>query len=154
MYKQGRRVILIYKAHMHTEASLDPEKCTHKSDEKAKRRWIQTHLRQIDQYEDIASPDIDCQEDDTMEEDEADRGHLARIELPPNGSGAQTHTRAAHAPTVEDGTATGGAPPPPAPTRLRFGTPDPPILPVRSGGGTAPNNPNIEEHQNRFAPLR
>jgi hypothetical protein len=25
MYNQGRRVILIYKAHMYTEASLDPE---------------------------------------------------------------------------------------------------------------------------------
>ncbi len=35
--KQGRKVILIYKAHIHTEASLDPEKCTHKSDEKARR---------------------------------------------------------------------------------------------------------------------
>ena len=45
MNKQGRRVILIYKAHMYTESSLDPERCTHKSDEKAKRNWIQTHLR-------------------------------------------------------------------------------------------------------------
>ena len=89
-----------------------------------------------------------------MEEDEADGGQPARTVLPPSGSGARTHTRSAQAPAVEDGTATGGAPPPPAPTRLRFGTPDPSILPVRSGGGTAPDNPNIEEHQNRFAPLR
>ena len=37
MNKQGRKVILIYKAHMYTEASLDPERCTHKSDEKAMR---------------------------------------------------------------------------------------------------------------------
>ena len=58
MNKQGHMVILIYKAHMHTEASLDPERCAHKSDEKARRIWIHTHLRQIDQYEDIASPDI------------------------------------------------------------------------------------------------
>ena len=35
--KQCRRVILIYKSHMCTEASLDPERCTHKSDEKAMR---------------------------------------------------------------------------------------------------------------------
>ncbi len=59
MNKQGRRVILIYKAHMCTEASLDPERCTHMSDEKAMRSWLQTHMRQIDQYEDIANPDID-----------------------------------------------------------------------------------------------
>ena len=37
MNKQGRRVILIYKAYMYTEASLDPERCTHTSDEKAMR---------------------------------------------------------------------------------------------------------------------
>jgi len=37
MNKQGRRVILIYKANMYTKASLDPERCTHKSDEKVKR---------------------------------------------------------------------------------------------------------------------
>ena len=59
MNKQGSRVILIYKAHMYKEASLDPERCTHKSDEKVKRSWIQTHLRQIDQYEDIDSPVTD-----------------------------------------------------------------------------------------------
>ena len=35
--KQGRRVILIYKAHMYTEASLDPERCIHIVDEKANR---------------------------------------------------------------------------------------------------------------------
>jgi len=38
MNKQGRRVILIYKAHMYTETSLHPKRCTHKSAEKAKRR--------------------------------------------------------------------------------------------------------------------
>jgi len=37
MSKQGRRVILIYKSHMYNEATLDPERCTHKSDDKAKR---------------------------------------------------------------------------------------------------------------------
>ncbi len=43
--KQGRRVIMIFKAHMYTEASLDPERCRHKSDEKARRNWLLTHLR-------------------------------------------------------------------------------------------------------------
>jgi hypothetical protein len=37
MSKHGRMVILIYNAHMYTEASLDPERCTHKSDEKSRR---------------------------------------------------------------------------------------------------------------------
>jgi hypothetical protein len=35
MNKQGRRVILIYKAHMYSDSSLDPERCSHKTDEKA-----------------------------------------------------------------------------------------------------------------------
>jgi hypothetical protein len=35
MQKQGRRVILIYKAHMYKEATLDPEKCSYKSDDEA-----------------------------------------------------------------------------------------------------------------------
>jgi hypothetical protein len=47
-----------------------------------------------------------------------------------------------------------GAQLPSAPTRLRIGTLEPPTIPVRSGGGAASANPNIEEHQNRFAPLR
>ena len=55
MTKQGRTVILIYKAHMYTEASHDPERCTRKSDETARRNGLQTQLREIDQYEDIAS---------------------------------------------------------------------------------------------------
>ena len=37
MRKQGRRFILIYKAPMYTEASLDPDRCTHKAYEKARR---------------------------------------------------------------------------------------------------------------------
>ncbi len=48
MSKQGRIVILIYKAHMYSEDTFDPERCTHKSDEKAMRAWLLTHLRQID----------------------------------------------------------------------------------------------------------
>jgi len=106
MNKQGRMVILIYKAHMYTEASLDPERCTHKSDEKARRNWLQTHLRQIDQYEDIDIPVRDQQEDDKMEEAYADTRQLARTDLPPSGSGAHAPTRGTASATVEGGTAT------------------------------------------------
>jgi hypothetical protein len=38
---------------MYNEASLDPERCTQKSDYKARRNRLTIHLRQIDQYEDI-----------------------------------------------------------------------------------------------------
>ena len=68
MHKQGRIVVLIYKAHMYNEASLDSERCTHKSDEKTMRIWILIHLRQVDQYEDINSTVRDQQEDTTIEE--------------------------------------------------------------------------------------
>ena len=83
MGKQCRIVILIYKAHMYNEVSLDPVRCTHKSDEKARRTWLITHLRQIDQYKDTNSPIRDQHEDDTMEEAEADTGQPARTEMPP-----------------------------------------------------------------------
>ena len=39
-------------------------------------------------------------------------------------------------------------------TRLRFETPDPPTVPIGASGGTTPDNRNLFEHQNRFAPLR
>jgi len=139
---------------MYKESTLDPERCTHKLDEKARRSWLQTHLRQIDQYEDIDSPVRDQQEDDTMEEADADPRQLGRTKLPPSGSGAHAPTRGTAAAIVEGGTATGGAPQAPAPTRLRFGKPEPPTIPIRSGGGTTTDNPNTEEQQNRFAPLR
>jgi len=68
MSKQDRGVILIYKAHMYNEATLDPERCTHKSDEKARHSWLAAHLRQVDQYEDINNPTRELQKDDIMEE--------------------------------------------------------------------------------------
>ena len=74
MSKQGRRVILIYKSHMYNEATLDPERCTHKSDDKSKRACLVTNIRQIDQYEDIHSPTGEQQGDDIMEEEEVDPG--------------------------------------------------------------------------------
>jgi hypothetical protein len=163
MNKQGRRVILIYKAHMYKEATLDPERCSHKSDEKARRIWLQTHLRRIDLYEDVNSPERDQQEDDTMEEADADTGQPPTTELPPSGSGAQATARgtarraeaggtANAGVTAADASARGGTLPEGV-TRLMFGTPEPPTLPIRPGGGTSTGNISVE-HQNRFAPLR
>ena len=50
---QGKRVLLIYKTHMHPEASLNPGACTPKSDAIAWNKWIQAHIKCIDQYEDV-----------------------------------------------------------------------------------------------------
>ena len=63
---------MIYKAHMYKEATLDPKRCSYTSDEKAMRIWLQTHMRQIDQHEDIDNPVRDQHEDDIMEEANAD----------------------------------------------------------------------------------
>jgi hypothetical protein len=38
--KQGLRSILTYKSHMYTEASIDPERCIHKSDQMAMNMWV------------------------------------------------------------------------------------------------------------------
>ena len=35
--KQGHMIILIYKSYMHSEATLDPERCTFKVDQKARK---------------------------------------------------------------------------------------------------------------------
>ena len=45
--KQGLRSILIYKSHMYTEASLDPEWCSYKSDQKAKSLGVANPIRQL-----------------------------------------------------------------------------------------------------------
>ena len=72
MSKHGRIVILKYKSHMYNEATLNPERCTHTPDDKARRTGLVTHLRQIDQYEDIHNPIGEQQEDDIIEEEDAD----------------------------------------------------------------------------------
>ena len=108
---------------MYNEASLDPERCTHKSDEKARRAWLLTHIRQIDQYEDIISPTEEQQEDDIMDEEDADPGFLDRTEIPPGGSGAQIHTGGTSAAAAATRTAATEVPIPPVVTHLRFGTP-------------------------------
>ena len=65
---QGRHVMLIYKTHMHPEASLDPEHCTPKSDARARSSWLHAHIKTVEQYDDVCSPKPN--EGDThMEED-------------------------------------------------------------------------------------
>ena len=83
MNKKGRRVILIYKAHMYNKSSLDPERCSHKTDEKARCAWLLSHIRQIEQYEDINNPTREQQEDDIMEEEDADPRLHDSTEIPP-----------------------------------------------------------------------
>ncbi len=45
--KQDRKSILIYKSHVYTEASLDPERWSFKTDVKFKNKWVSDHVRQI-----------------------------------------------------------------------------------------------------------
>jgi len=123
MRKHGRRVILIYKSHMYNEATLDPERCTHTSDEKARRAWLVAHIRQIDLYEDIHSQTREQQEDDVMEEEEIDTGQHHNTKIPPNGSGAHTHIAGRAATAAAAGTTTTGVHIPTVVTHLRFGTP-------------------------------
>jgi hypothetical protein len=56
-------------------------------------------------------------------EADAETGHTARKELQPIGIGAHAPTRGTATAIAEGGTATGGTLQPPAPIRLRFGTP-------------------------------
>jgi hypothetical protein len=43
--KQGLRSILIYKFHMYMEASLDPERYIHKSNQNARNLWVAKQIR-------------------------------------------------------------------------------------------------------------
>jgi len=152
MHKQHRRVIRIYKAHMYTEASLDPERCTHTSDEKAMRIRLVSHLRQINQYEDINNPYIYWQEVDTMEE--AEGGTEQPIQTknppPPNTSVQQPLAGAqAHDPTADIGVVAWTWVPPV--TGLRFGKPDPPRPCLARNGPATINSAKLD--QIRFAPL-
>jgi hypothetical protein len=66
--KQGLRNILIYKSHMYKETTLDPERCSHKSDQKARNLWVANQIMNLGHYEDVSSPTNHTQEGN-MEED-------------------------------------------------------------------------------------
>jgi hypothetical protein len=87
----GRRIMLIYRTHMHPESSLDPEHCTPKSDARARSSWLRSHIKIVDQYEDVYSPEHN--EGDThMEEDTTQREEAAVEEqgLPQGGTVPQS----------------------------------------------------------------
>ena len=65
--KQELRSILIYKSHMYKEASLDPKRCSHKTDQHARNLWVANQLRQLRHYEDGNSPDNHTHEEYTEE---------------------------------------------------------------------------------------
>ncbi len=54
---------------MHTEAALDPERCSYKSDAGTRSKWITKQIQQVDQYEDCVSPPHTTGVDEDMEED-------------------------------------------------------------------------------------
>ena len=63
------RVILIYKTYMHTESTLDPERCSFKSDAGTRSKWITKQIQQVDEHEDCVSPPLPTVVDEDMEED-------------------------------------------------------------------------------------
>ena len=85
--------MLIYKTHMHPEASLSPEQCTPTLDTWAKNSWLHAHIKSIDQYDDVYNPEP--HEGDTyMEEDTTptEEATLANQGLPPSGTGQYQDT--------------------------------------------------------------
>ena len=60
--------MLIYKTRMHPESSLDPEHCTPKSDARAMSSWLHSHIKLVDHYEDVYSPERN-EGDPHMDED-------------------------------------------------------------------------------------
>jgi hypothetical protein len=53
---------------MYTEASLDPERCIHNTDQHARNQMVANQLRQLGHYEDVSNPNNHTQEE-YMEED-------------------------------------------------------------------------------------
>jgi hypothetical protein len=155
--KQGLRSILIYKSHIYKEASLDPERCSFKVDQKPRTQWVANQIRQLGRYEDVCSPNIYTQAE-YMEENinTGDTGqgdpHAQSTTLPPGGSGVPPTGANAEGTTTATASTHGGTIPTGV-NRLRFGTPERPTIPIRNGGGTNTGN-NSVEHPNRFAPFR
>ena len=68
--KQGRMSILIYKSYMYSEASLDPERCSFKIDQKARNQWVSIHAQHIRQFEDVSSPPQNARDEEMETETE------------------------------------------------------------------------------------
>jgi hypothetical protein len=95
---QRRRRILIYKTNMHPGSTLNPEQCTTKADRAARRRWLGTTIKQLDQHQATTSPLPEQHYDEEMQEQQ----HIPpqqQGELPPSGSGTATPT---HMPTPKE----------------------------------------------------
>ncbi len=77
--KQGQRSMLVYRSHMYTEASLDPERCSLKSVQKARNHWVVNQVRQLGHFEDVSSPEIITHDED-MEDwrRKTHNGHMPR----------------------------------------------------------------------------
>jgi len=87
-----------------------------------------------------------------MEEEDADPRLPDSTEIPPSGRGTHIHTGGSAPAATAAGTATTGIIPPVV-THLRFGTSDPPTIPISDGGGISTGTTPVELHI-RFAPLR
>jgi len=83
--------MLVYKTRMHPEASLDPEHCTPKSDARARSSWLHAHIKIVDKYVDVYSPEPNDRDthmkEDTRHTEEATMGEQG---LPHSGTKHQS----------------------------------------------------------------
>ena len=119
--------------------------------------WVANQIRQLGHYENVSNPtkhthaeymEEDINMDDTGQGDPP----APETKTPLDGSGAPP-TRATVAGAAASCASAQGGTLPTGATRLRFGTPEPPTLPIREGGGTNTGNISVE-HQNSCATLR
>jgi hypothetical protein len=154
MNAYGKRMVLIYKTHMHSGAALNTLQCTTKSDRNAGQKWLGNTLTQLDHHQEIDSPPIEGKQDEDMGEQFHHGGiqgeHMThQHELPPSGSGPQLLARGTTYTFAKDHADETRQPPGVA--HMRFGTPEPPSKPR---GATAATSTRARDRQNKFTPLK
>ena len=144
---------------MFAEASLDAETRASKADPIAKHIWITTHIKQIDQFEDVQSPHTNPIREEAIEVEaiEEDTGHIAhhikQTEIPLIGNVVHPSSRGSTAETLVKILTIAGMVLPTVVTHLTFGTQDPPIVPYMARCGTTAINTNTADQQNISTPL-
>ena len=159
---QRRKMILVYKTSMHPESQLNSTPCGIKADPRTTYTWLIGTLRRLEQYPPTTSPPPRFNEDAEMKAEAADYNenkteHGATSEQnqqPPHGDrGTQPQVEehrklAQQIPNTTVDRQTTSA------THLRFNTPDPPTLPLKTRSGPATMNlGNTTTLHSRFSTL-
>jgi hypothetical protein len=117
-------MVFIYKTNMHPGSILNPEQCTTKVGQNARKRWLNATLQQMDHHQATASPPPEHEHDEEMQEQQQPPPQQ-QGDLPPSDRGATTPAQTStqqelnggREPAVQDQQ---------VPTRLSFANPDPP----------------------------